>query len=105
MLAYLPYKYKKLLVNLFNRFLAKGFIRVEDILEVIFIPKAGTSGVRPISLLSCILKLLEKIVLKTLAESQSLLPHEQMGFRPSWSCNNSLVTFIIFLELLPAGNF
>ena len=45
MLAYLPYKYKELLVNLFNSFLAKEFIPDEwKISLVIFIPKAGDSG-------------------------------------------------------------
>ncbi|XP_018360563.1 PREDICTED: uncharacterized protein LOC108759566 [Trachymyrmex cornetzi] len=51
---------------------------------------------RPISLLSCTLKLMEKIVywrLLWLTEHKSLLPQEQMGFRPGRSCVESLTTF------------
>jgi len=62
MLAYLPYKYKELLVNLFNSFITKEFPEEWKISLVTFIPKARNLGVRLISLLSYILKLLEKIV-------------------------------------------
>ncbi|KYN17860.1 RNA-directed DNA polymerase from mobile element jockey, partial [Trachymyrmex cornetzi] len=106
MLAHLPDEYKELLVNFFNRFLTEGSVPDEwKVSLVVSIPKAEGSRVMldshcirfaPISLLSCILKLLEKIVywkLLWLMESQSLLPQEQMGFRPSRSCNDNLVTF------------
>lgn len=93
----LPREFKELLVKLFNSFLANGVIPEEwKIALVIFIPKPDNSGMRPISLLSCTLKLMKKIVywrLLWMAESKSLLPQEQMGFRPGRSCVESLVTF------------
>ncbi|XP_018394554.1 PREDICTED: uncharacterized protein LOC108773291, partial [Cyphomyrmex costatus] len=97
MLSHLPFDFKELLVNLFNRFLEEGVVPEEWKRSlVIFIPKPGGSGVRPISLLSCVLKVFEKIIywrLMWLVESQVVLPNEQMGFRPNRSCNDSLVTF------------
>ncbi|XP_018407393.1 PREDICTED: uncharacterized protein LOC108783345, partial [Cyphomyrmex costatus] len=94
MLDYLLHNYRELLVNLFNSFLQERVIPTEWRSSlVIFIPKAGNSGLRPISLLSCILKLFERIIywrLVWLIESQSLLPNKQMGFRSSRSCNDSL---------------
>jgi len=61
---------------------------------MVLIPKPGNSGVRPISLLSCLLKTLEKMIYSRLlwfVESRHILPDSQLGFRPDRSCIDSLV--------------
>ncbi|XP_018309354.1 RNA-directed DNA polymerase from mobile element jockey-like [Mycetomoellerius zeteki] len=96
MLASLPDKYREFLLDIFNRLFKEGIVPNSwKTSLVIFIPKPNNVGLRPISLLSCVLKTFEKIVyyrLQWLVESQTLLPQEQMGFRPNRSCSDSLVT-------------
>ena len=97
-LSALPVKYKEFLLNLFNRFLEKGIIPSSwKISLIISLPKANNSGFHSISLLSCALKIFEKIVylrLQWLVESQAILSQEQMGFRLNRSCTDNLVTLI-----------
>ncbi|XP_071572505.1 uncharacterized protein [Temnothorax nylanderi] len=64
---------------------------------VYLIPKPHGGGVRPIALTSCILKLLEKLILNRLhwvmesrALSESLVPDFQFGFRKFRSCSDNL---------------
>lgn len=61
MINALPDKYKDLLLNLFNRFLEGVILPSWKVALVIFIPKANNDGLRPISLLSCVVKIFEKI--------------------------------------------
>lgn len=61
---------------------------------VIMIPKTGGGrGFRPISLISCVLKLMERMVLnrlRWLLESEMILPDHQFGFRNACSCADNL---------------
>jgi len=62
-------------------------------LMFLLIPKPGNSSVL-ISLLSCFLKLLERIVyarLQWFVESRHILPDIQLGFKPDRSCIDSLM--------------
>ncbi|XP_018375583.1 PREDICTED: uncharacterized protein LOC108769220 [Trachymyrmex cornetzi] len=96
MLTSLPDNYQEFLLDLFNRILKEGIVPNSwKTSLVIFIPKSNNEGLRPISLLSCVTKIFEKIIyfrLQWLVESQALLPQEQMGFRHNRSCSDSLVT-------------
>jgi len=61
---------------------------------IIFVPKSSGKGVRPIALLSCFLKLLEKMLYRRMQwviETRFLLPDFQSGFRNSRSCTDNLV--------------
>jgi len=61
---------------------------------VILVPKASGSGLRPIALLSCFLKLMERIIyhrLMWVIESNFFLPKFQAGFRSSRSCMDNIV--------------
>jgi len=60
---------------------------------LIFVPKSDCKGVRPIALLSCLLKVLEKIYrrLQWTIETRFILPEFQYGFRNSRSCTDNLV--------------
>jgi len=67
---------------------------------ITLIPKAGSNGVRPISLLSCYLKLMEKMVyarLQWFVESRHILPDIQFGFRPDRSCLDGLA--VLFSDI------
>jgi len=63
---------------------------------VVLIPKPDANDFRPISLLSCLLKIMEKMVYNRLQwhiEFQHIIPDNQFGFRPDRSCVDSLVLF------------
>ncbi|XP_018373152.1 PREDICTED: RNA-directed DNA polymerase from mobile element jockey-like [Trachymyrmex cornetzi] len=96
MLTSLPDNYQEFLLDLFNRIFKEGVVPNSwKTSLVIFIPKSNNEGLRPISLLSCVMKIFEKIIyfrLQWLVESQAFLPQEQMGFRLNKSCSDSLVT-------------
>jgi len=60
----------------------------------IFLPKIDGKGVRPIALLSCFLKILERMIYRRLqwaVESYFIFPEFQYGFRSSRSCTDNLV--------------
>ncbi|XP_077278667.1 uncharacterized protein LOC143906439 [Temnothorax americanus] len=62
---------------------------------VIFIPKPGGKGVRPISLISCVLKIMEKCLYNRLRwhlEHNDFLSDSQLGFRNAKSCLDSVIT-------------
>jgi len=62
---------------------------------VILVPKPSGSGLRPIALMSCLLKIMEKMIYRRLVwivETQFLLPEFQAGFRTSRSCMDNLIT-------------
>jgi len=94
----LPYEYRQTLVQIYNNIFSEGLFpdQWKQSLMVL-IPKPGNSGVRPISLLSCLLKILEKMIysrLQWFVESRHILPDTQLGFRPDRSCIDSLVILI-----------
>jgi len=61
---------------------------------LIFVPKSDGKGVWPIALLSCFLKILEKMIYRRFqwaVETRFLLPDFQSGFRSFRSCTDNLV--------------
>jgi hypothetical protein len=62
-----------------------------------FIPKANSKKVRPISMSSCSLKILEKMINERLVwwlEHNQIINNSQNGFRMKRSCIDSLATLI-----------
>lgn len=58
-----------------------------------FIPKSGGDKSRPISMASCICKIMERIInnwLNWWLESEGKLPNSQYGFRRNRSCMDNL---------------
>jgi len=63
--------------------------------SLVLIP--GNKTVRPISLMSCVCKLMEWILYHRISwfiESRPILPEAQAGFRPFRACDDNLVTLI-----------
>jgi len=61
---------------------------------MVLILKPEANGFRPISLLSCLLKIMEKMIYNRIQwhiESQHIIPDCQLVFRPDRSCIDSLV--------------
>lgn len=75
--------------------------------KVIAIQKHGKdpfnpSSYRPISLLSSLGKIFERILLKRLnmhIENDVIIPNQQFGFRKAHSCNHQLATLHQILEM------
>ena len=95
----LPLKIKKELLNIFNASLKFGYVpKIWKIAKIILILKKDLdpklpSSYRPISLLSCVGKLLERIIntrLTEWAESKNILVDEQSGFRKGRSTQNAI---------------
>jgi len=93
----LPNEYYKIVLAIFNSILVEGSFPTQWKQSlVILIPKFDSHSFRPISLLSCLLKLMERMVYNRLqwhVESQYIIPDSQFGFRPGRSCTDCLVTF------------
>ncbi len=81
----------------YNSSLFGGF-NIELIAKIITIPKAGGSGIRPLTLLPSTHKLLEKLIMNRLSPFQSLLHESQSGFRKGMSPLRSLLA--IHLRIL-----
>ncbi|XP_018405977.1 PREDICTED: uncharacterized protein LOC108782257 [Cyphomyrmex costatus] len=94
-IASLPNAYLEHLLEIFNDLLEDGDFPPSWRKSLIIpVPKAGNRGFRPIALMSCMLKLLERMILRRLkhhVESRPILPNTQMGFRPHRSCADNLV--------------
>jgi len=94
-IASLPPEYIHILLRIYNSVFAEGsFPNQWKQSLVVLIPKPGNSGVRPISLLSCFLKIMERMIytrLQWFIESRHILPDVQFGFRPDRSCIDNLV--------------
>ncbi|XP_071572848.1 uncharacterized protein [Temnothorax nylanderi] len=94
----LPEKYKDQLLDLYNKFMVNGtFPNSWRESLVVLIPKPNSNGVRPISLMSCLLKLLEKCIYNRLRwhlEANDILSETQFSFRSFRSCSDSLVILI-----------
>jgi len=93
----LPSEYMDIILSIYNYILIEGsFPNQWKQSLVVLIPKPDANGYRPISLLSCFLKIMEKMVYNRLQwhiESQHIIPDNQFGFRPDRSCVDSLVLF------------
>ncbi|XP_011858319.1 PREDICTED: uncharacterized protein LOC105555887 [Vollenhovia emeryi] len=89
-----PSYLRRALLDIFNGLLLKRSPPAEwKRAMVVLIPKGGSKGLRPISLLSCYLKVLERIIYLRLmwyVESNNIIPNEQFGFRRARSCGDSL---------------
>jgi len=90
MLEQLPIEYKNCLLSMFNEIFLQGIFPSWKTSLVILIPKPGNKTVRPISLISCVCKLMEQILYQRLSwfiESRPILSEAQTGFRPFRACN------------------
>lgn len=98
----LPENYLDVLSEIFNSILRDGsFPKQWSHSLVVLIPKPQGKGVRPISLLSCFLKLFEKILygrLRWAMESRCVIPDFQAGFRSGRSCQDNLVSLTSFVH-------
>lgn len=93
-LSKLPKFYLRILLDLFNDiYHFEVFPDHWKTYLVKFIPKGKSDKVRPISLASCVLKLMERMVKERLewwCETSGILAKSQMGFRKGKSCSDNL---------------
>jgi len=91
----LPPDLRAILLEIFNDLYSRGCFPPSWRSSVLtLVPKPDGKGVRPIALLPCLLKVLERMVYRRLqwtAESRFFLPEFQSGFRNSRSCIDNLV--------------
>lgn len=94
MIYYLPSFMHNLLVNLFNNILFIGeFSTVWRKVIVFLLPKSIPGKLRPISLTSCLLKIMEKVIASCLqwwVESKGIISKTQYGFRQGKLCYDNL---------------
>lgn len=92
---HLPHVCLTHLLGLFNRVLNSGVFPVDWKQSlIVFIPKSDGLNVRPISITSCILRTMERILyyrLKWYLEVNRIIPDIQFGFRSSKSCIDNVV--------------
>jgi len=92
-----------ILLRIFNEIYDRGlFPHAWRTSFVAFVPKSHGDGLRPISLMPCLLKILEKMVYRRLqwsVESHFLLPETQSGFRSSRSCIDNLTILTNSVQL------
>lgn len=93
MISSLPVEYLQIL-QIYNEILNKGLFPPSWHHSLVFLISKSTLGkYRPISLTSCLLKVLEKLILIRLnwwIESSGTLPSTQFGFRKKRSCSDNL---------------
>ena len=61
------------------------------------VPKKSKNKIRPLTLASCMLKLVEKLIAMRIIfyiEKEGILPEEQHGFRKFRSCTTSIATLV-----------
>jgi len=79
----LPGEYAQLLLQIYNNILSEGvFLTQWKQSLMALIPKPGGTSVRSISLLSCFLKIMEKMIythIQWYIESRHILPDTQLG--------------------------
>ncbi|XP_011699453.1 PREDICTED: RNA-directed DNA polymerase from mobile element jockey-like [Wasmannia auropunctata] len=98
LLNILTEEYRVKLLDIFNNIFKTGSSpEVWKSALVIFIPKSDGKGLRPISLLSCVFKLMEKIIYYRLRWARPILPDFQFGFRSSKSCADYLCTLTNYI--------
>lgn len=102
MLNSLPFKFKLLLIDIFNEIHASGdFPPAWSDTYVHFIDKKDFSSMRPIALTSCLCKLYESIIKLRLdwwIEFNDILPKSQTGFRKGRSCTDNLTNLSCFVQ-------
>lgn len=90
----LPTKFKLLLLDIFNEMYTSGNFPNEWKHHFVhFIPRPNSEKIRPISLSSCICKLLETMIKNRLdwwLEHEQIMKRSQTGFRKGTSCLNNL---------------
>lgn len=83
-----------IVLHIFNKIISTGsFPSSWNNFLILFIPKSKPNSYRPISLASCLFKLLEKLIharLVWFVEHNSLLSSSQFGFRKGKSCADNL---------------
>lgn len=102
MLRRLPKEYiniiTDIITNIFNQIFKKAILPDQwREYQVIFIDKPGKEKVRPISLSSCMGKILERIITERLnwwAKNRGKINKKQNGFRRGKSCMENLVQLI-----------
>lgn len=90
----MPIYLHKLLVNIYNNILLTGTYPLAWRTVLVFlIPKSTPGKLRPISLTSCLLKIMEKVLATRLqwwTESNLIISSTQFGFRRGKSCFDNL---------------
>ncbi|XP_071579160.1 uncharacterized protein [Temnothorax nylanderi] len=98
MIRLLPEPAKVCLLELFNVVWSSGTLPTEWLnYQVIFIDKAGSEKVRPISLSSCVGKVMERMINERLiwwAEKEDKFSTSQSGFRRGRSCADNLTRIV-----------
>jgi len=91
----IPTDLQSTLLGIYNDLYAQGlFPESWRSSLLVFIPKSDGRSVRPIALLSCLLKVMERMIYRRfqwVVETRFLLPDFQSGFRSSRSCADNLV--------------
>lgn len=89
-----PFDYRSLLLSILNNLFSEDLFPESWKTSIVYIiPKSSPGKFRPISLTSCILKLLEKLILQRLdwwLEERQKLPDFQYEFRRRKSCLDNL---------------
>jgi len=95
-IRYIPSDLLTILLGIYNDLHAQGiFPNSWNLSLIIFVPKSSRKDVRPIALFSCILKLFERKLYRSMqwaVETRFLLSNFQSRFRNFHSCTDNLVT-------------
>jgi len=101
----MPCDLRIILLNIYNDLYAYGLFPDSWRSSVLtFIFKPYGRGMRPIALLSCFLKILERVIYRRFQwaiETRFLLPNFQSGFRNSRSCADNLIVFTTYSFNVP----
>lgn len=102
MIRNLPVSGKEFLLGIFNRIYLYGE-NVKEFRQVIIVPiPKKDDSLRPISLLSCLMKTLERIIQVRLdwwLNSESVLPSHQYGFRKKMGTQHALCQIVSDIQL------
>lgn len=102
MIKYLPNRYKEEILKLYNYAFMNSIMFPEwKEVTTIFIDKSDRQKVRPITMSSCMLKVLERIINERLTwwiERKEILDEGQNGFRRGRSCQENLMALRIEAE-------
>ena len=98
---------RKMILDMFNNIMAGGLVppdwKVGDVVLVLKKPpQTDVSNYRPITLISCVSKLLTKILAKRLSaavDKEDIIGPEQNGFRASRSCSDNIFILNTILEI------
>lgn len=98
-----PEKYKKELLKIINYCFEKGkMIKDWKVNQTIFIDKGNKKKVRPITMSSCVSKVMERIINERImwwAENSGILDTWQNGFRRGRSCMDNLARVRMKVEI------